>query len=168
MSVPAKQIVASGAFDDVRSRDLRFLQEAARLGPLTVLLWTDDAIRQVAGTPPKFPFAERHYLLNAVRYVEAVIPAGIAALDSIPEIPGLRPQIWVDTQTRASINREKFCRRKDMLYRVFKEEELAGFPESAPSPAVADRKKVVATGCYDWLHSGHVRFCEEVSAYGEL
>ena len=24
------------------------------------------------------------------------------------------------------------------------------------------------TGCYDWLHSGHVRFFEEVSGYGDL
>ncbi len=24
------------------------------------------------------------------------------------------------------------------------------------------------TGCYDWLHSGHVRFFEEASAYGDL
>ena len=29
-------------------------------------------------------------------------------------------------------------------------------------------KKVIVTGCYDWLHSGHVRFFEEVSAYGDL
>ena len=24
------------------------------------------------------------------------------------------------------------------------------------------------TGCYDWLHSGHIRFFEEASAYGDL
>ncbi len=24
------------------------------------------------------------------------------------------------------------------------------------------------TGCYDWLHTGHLRFFEEASAYGEL
>ncbi len=30
------------------------------------------------------------------------------------------------------------------------------------------RKKVVVTGCYDWFHSGHVRFFEEVSGYGDL
>ena len=30
------------------------------------------------------------------------------------------------------------------------------------------RKKVIATGCYDWFHSGHVRFCEEVSELGDL
>ena len=27
---------------------------------------------------------------------------------------------------------------------------------------------MVVTGCYDWLHSGHVCFFEEVSRYGEL
>jgi cytidyltransferase-like protein len=29
-------------------------------------------------------------------------------------------------------------------------------------------KKVLVTGSFDWLHTGHVRFFEEVSQYGEL
>ena len=29
-------------------------------------------------------------------------------------------------------------------------------------------KKVLVTGCYDWFHSGHVRFFEEVSELGDL
>lgn len=29
-------------------------------------------------------------------------------------------------------------------------------------------KKVFVSGCYDMLHSGHVRFFEEASQYGEL
>jgi len=35
-------------------------------------------------------------------------------------------------------------------------------------PSALGRKKVIATGCYDWFHSGHVRFTEEASAYGDL
>ena len=35
-------------------------------------------------------------------------------------------------------------------------------------PSPGGRKKVLATGCYDWFHTGHVRFTEEVSAYGDL
>ena len=27
---------------------------------------------------------------------------------------------------------------------------------------------MIVTGCYDWLHSGHVRFFEEASSYGDL
>ena len=30
------------------------------------------------------------------------------------------------------------------------------------------RKRVVVTGCYDWFHSGHVRFFEEISTLGDL
>jgi len=36
----------------------------------------------------------------------------------------------------------------------------------APEPV--GRKKVIVTGCYDWLHTGHVRFFEEVSEYGDV
>lgn len=36
MSAP-KQVIVSGGFDDIKSRDLRFLEEAAKLGELTVL-----------------------------------------------------------------------------------------------------------------------------------
>lgn len=164
----AKQVVVSGGFDDIRSRDLRFLDEAARLGKLTVLLWNDQAVEQFTGVPPRFPLAERNYVLNAIRYIGSVIPVGAATPDSLPEISGVRPDIWADIETCANARREKFCRDKDILYRVFKDDELAGFPESPAMPSPQGRKKVVATGCYDWFHSGHVRFCEEVSAYGDL
>jgi cytidyltransferase-like protein len=46
-------------------------------------------------------------------------------------------------------------------------EAMRGFPmPSANAPSA--RKKVIVTGCYDWLHSGHVRFFEEVSELGDL
>jgi cytidyltransferase-like protein len=49
--------------------------------------------------------------------------------------------------------------------------DLSGFPYTPPpadAPRQAGEKRVVVTGCFDWLHSGHVRFFEEASAYGEL
>jgi cytidyltransferase-like protein len=48
-----------------------------------------------------------------------------------------------------------------------RDEELLGFPEFPATPGNG-RKKIIATGCYDWFHSGHVRFFEEVSALGDL
>lgn len=163
-----RPVIVCGGFDDIRSRDLRFLEEADRLGELTVLLWNDQAIEQITGKPPKFPFAERDYILNAVRYVGRVIPCGIATPNSLPEIAGVRPKIWADIESCANPGREKFCKDKDLSYRVFKPDELSGFHEPPPMLSTPGRKKVVATGCYDWFHSGHVRFCEEVSAYGDL
>jgi hypothetical protein len=72
----SKQVIVSGGFDDIKSRDLRFLEEAAKLGYLNVLLWTDSTIQQTTGKPPKFPLAERSYFLNAVRYVSRVVQLG--------------------------------------------------------------------------------------------
>ncbi len=55
-----------------------------------------------------------------------------------------------------------------MDYQVIPSEHLGGFPEAPPPQTRSGRKKVVVTGCYDWFHSGHVRFFEEVSAFGDL
>jgi hypothetical protein len=51
-------VLVSGSFDDVRSKHLRFLEEAARLGQVQVLVWDDEAVRAVTGQPPRFPLAE--------------------------------------------------------------------------------------------------------------
>jgi glycerol-3-phosphate cytidylyltransferase-like family protein len=67
------RVFVSGSFDDLRSRQVRFLEEAARLGPVWVLLWSDAVTQAVDGKRPKFSQAEREYFLNAIRYVERVI-----------------------------------------------------------------------------------------------
>ena len=80
-----KQVVASGGFDDVTSRDVRFLEEAAKLGELTVLVWPDVLVEQVTGEPPKFSLTERCYFLNAVRYISKVVTADVYAdCDTLP------------------------------------------------------------------------------------
>jgi len=166
MSTPT-QVVVSGGFDDIKSRDLRLLEEAAKLGELTVLLWPDATLQKLTGKAPKFPLTERLYFLNAVRYVSRVVATDdLASLDALPK--NLRADIWADVETTANSAREKFAAGNKMAYHVFRADDLKGFTEPAPLPAVPGRKKVVATGSYDWFHSGHVRFCEEVAQYGDL
>jgi len=160
----AKQIIVSGGFDDIRSRHLRFLEEAARLGELNVLLWSDQRLRQLHGQAPKFPWAEREYFLNAVRYVTRVIPSD----GPLEDLGGIQPHVWVDEEAEASDLRREFCARHGIEYRVLSAAQMSGFPEPLPMPTPAGRKKVVATGCYDWFHTGHVRFAEELSGYGDL
>jgi len=53
-------------------------------------------------------------------------------------------------------------------YHVVTDQDIAGFPPALAAVSQTRRKKVVVTGCYDWFHSGHVRFFEEVSELGEL
>ena len=164
-----KQVVVSGGFDDIRARDLRFLQEAAGLGELTVLLSSDEALQQLTGQPPKFPLAERVYFLEAVRYVTRVVPLDEDAnIDALSELEESSPDVWVVTEADANDDERDFCRQHDIEYHVLPAAQLAGFPAPPPMPSPPGRKKIVVTGCYDWFHTGHVRFTEEVSAYGDL
>jgi len=160
-------IIVSGGFDDIKSRDLRFLEEAAKLGALSVLLWPDAVISRLTGKAPKFPLAERLYFLNAVRYVSNVIP--LAETANVDELPANLPAgLWADVPATANAVREAFARRHGLAYRVFSADELKGFPAPPPMPSAPGKKKVIVTGCYDWFHSGHVRFTEEASAFGDL
>jgi len=173
-----KQIAVSGTFDDLRSPQIRFLEEASRLGEVTILLHPDEAVLKLTGQAPKFPQAERLYFLRAIRYVNQVILfSGPVQADALPEVPGFRPEVWVVGDGRASAAKAAHARARGLEYHVLGRERLKGFPDptapSAPSAEYssalpATRKKGVVTGCYDWFHSGHVRFFEEVSAYGDL
>ncbi len=166
MSRP-KQVIVSGGFDDLKSRDLRLLEESAKLGELTVLLWPDETLKTLAGETPKFPLAERLYFLNTVRYVSRVMVAdGSASFDTLPI--NLRADIWADVAAAANAARKKFAAENKIAGRVFSADELKGFPEPPPMPSAPGRKKVVVTGSFDWFHSGHVRFLEEVSTHGDL
>ena len=169
MSAAYQAVVVTGAFDDLRSRHIRFLEEASKFGELTVLLWPDRTVRELTGKPPVFPEAERVYFLNAIRHVHRVIPvSGAANPDALPAAGGFSPKLWVDGEDPGNETRKAYCQEHGLEYRVLPGEQLSGFPAPAPLPAVSGRKKVVVTGSYDWFHSGHVRFFEEVSAYGDL
>src|SRR5215469_6957784 len=122
------QVIVSGAFDDIRARDLRFLEEAARLGKLTVLLWPDKTVEQFTGKAPKFSLSERLYFLKAVRYVSDVISDKVSdTADTLPK--DIKADIWVDVEASANETREKFCREAGISHRVFKADEFKGFPE---------------------------------------
>ncbi len=162
-------MVVSGGFDDLRARGMRFLEEASRLGELNVLLWPDETLQRLSGKTPKFPLAERLYMLQAVRYVARVVPlAASGDINALPEMDGVQPGLWVDEEGSSSEARRAYCRRHNLEYRVLPATRMQGYPAPPPVPSAPGRRKVVATGCYDWFHSGHVRFCEEASTYGDL
>jgi cytidyltransferase-like protein len=177
-----KQVVVMGAFDDLRSRQIRFLEEAARFGEVTALLWTDDMVRQLDGRGPRFPEAERAYVLRAIRFVRQVIAVrksevrrpkaelDVGVLVSTAREAGVEPDVVVVNEDQDSVASRDGCQARGIGYRVLREDDLRGFPVHAMDPIATapGRKRVVVTGCYDWVHSGHVRFFEEVSAYGDL
>jgi cytidyltransferase-like protein len=166
-----KPVAITGAFDDLNSRSVRLLQEAARLGDLTVLLWPDSVVQEATGKPPRFPQAERSYFLSAIRYVTRVVPlTGPGDPGVLPEVAGFKPAIWVVEEPSDDPRKKSFCAQHGLQYHVLPESQLRGFPAIlAPPPQRASlRKKVIVTGSFDWFHSGHIRFFEEVSAHGDL
>lgn len=172
-----RQVIVSGSFDDLRSPQVRFLEEAARLGEVHVLLWSDSVIQALEGRPPKFPEQERLYFVQCLRYVSRVtLYRGRVERDALPQSNVIQPRqwymplIWVVPEAEDNPRKRTYCASMDLGYHVVKNEALQGFPAiryDALEP-LSKRKKVVVTGCYDWLHSGHVRFFEEVSGLGDL
>jgi cytidyltransferase-like protein len=162
-------VFISGAFNDIRSRDVRFLQEVSRLGELTVMLWSDKCFQALEGHLPEFPEAERHYILRAIRYVSRVVLVDEPIeQDRQPRHNGLRPDLWVVTETQDTPAMRQFCASLGIGYWVIPAAQLKGFPPQPESATAPAGKKVIVTGCFDWLHSGHIRFFEQASAYGDL
>ncbi|MGD0457356.1 MAG: adenylyltransferase/cytidyltransferase family protein [Terriglobia bacterium] len=166
-----KTVVVTGGFDDFKSQHVRFLEEASKLGGVHVLLWSDETVRALEGHPPKFPQEERLYLLQANRYVKDVrLVTGQVHQDSIPQVGGINPEIWVVEEASDDPRKRAYGESHGVEYRVFKKKDLGGFPALPfdPKGARSSQKRVIVTGCYDWFHSGHVRFFEEVSGLGDL
>ncbi len=61
--------VVETTLDNLRSDDVRFLEEAAALGPLHVRIPSDALVTRHSGTQPAFPAAERLFLAQSIRWV---------------------------------------------------------------------------------------------------
>jgi len=95
-------------------------------------------VERRTGRKPKLSLDERRYFFENIRYVERV--------ETAPSELGVEILDLSDS-------------------------DLSGFPYRAPpvdAPRPAGTKRVIVTGCYDYFHSGHIRFFEEASEYGEL
>lgn len=158
--------VIAGAFDDLQSSDVRLLEEASRFGPLTVRLFDDAMAARLK--PVKFPLAERRYTLESIRYVGRVEVLEGVPLSDVEAIHGPEPRDIACTDPTPELLH--LTRRRGVTLRVVDRTSLDRYPAPAPCPdnPRSDRRKIIATGCFDWLHSGHVRFFEEVSELGDL
>jgi cytidyltransferase-like protein len=170
MTETAEIVIVSGGFDDIRSEKVRFLQEAARFGILHIFLWDDNILQTLTAKAPRFPQDERLYFLQAIRYVYQVhLVRELPDVDALPVVANVRPTMWVVPESEHTPKKSAYCQAHGINYMVLKRQGLQGFPDTdIDESADSSRKKVIVTGCFDWFHSGHVRFFEEVSKLGEL
>ncbi len=161
-------ILVTGVFDDFRSPHLRLLHEASGFGDVHVFIPNDEVVTAETGNPPHFPLAERIYLLQSMRYVAAVHVTD-KPFDALTVGRSLRPAGWVMGEGDITPERRARADALGVELIALSAERLAGFPQNPPllssNPGV---KKVVVTGCFDWFHSGHVRFFEEAAGFGDL
>ena len=166
-------VLATASLDNVTSNDVRFLQEAARLGPLHVRVPSDSLIERTTGRRPTFPAAERRFLAASLRCVNSVGVVDTDATSAAARLASGFATVVVREGDADPRLRAVWAARGGRLAEI-PASQLAGFPaweadaESITPPALGDRPRVVVTGCYDWLHSGHVRFFMDASAFGDL
>ena len=165
-----KKVVVSGSFNNIKSCDVRFLHEASKLGELTVLLWSDDLFELLEGKKPEFPQAERKYFVESVRYVYQVIFIdNLSNRDEIPQTNKITPEIWAVTEKEDNTVKRSFCSKHGIQFSLIKESDLQLFPIIPfKFDSVTSNLKVIVSGSFDWLHTGHVRFFEETSKLGDL
>jgi cytidyltransferase-like protein len=163
-------VVVYGGFDNILSHDIRFLQKASRFGLLYVFLWNDEFIRSKTGASPKFPENERLYFLESIRFVHKVCMVNQPSSDiDFSVIKNVHPLAWFVRQDDVNSAIKTFCKKEKIKFRILKQSDIIGSPDAfeAKLNENAD-KKVLVTGCFDWFHSGHVRFFEEASEMGDL
>ena len=169
-------VFVEGIFDNIKTGQIRFLEEASKLGNVHVLLFSDKVCKIINGKKPNFPENERRYYLESIRFVSNLTLINTAInCDEIPLVEsqknnwGVVP-IWAVQEYSANIKKKDFCRRHGMQYHIIAERSLVGFPgkKSRGDSETLGKKKVAVSGCFDWVHSGHIRFFEEVSTLGDL
>jgi cytidyltransferase-like protein len=170
MSPPRPAFVAGG-FDDFRLPCVRLLEEAARIGPVHVLLWSDEVVAAETGRPPRFRVAERKYLVESIRYV-AQVTVCTTWVDGEPPpcVADVPEATWVVAESSVGEADPLRCKAAKWDRRVVPTATLAlaAQPPLDESTERGPQKRVLVTGCYDWFHSGHVRFFEEAAALGDL
>ena len=166
-----RAVIVTGSFDNLRSQHVRFLEEAAKCGSVHVALWRDETVEELEGAPPKFTERERAYLLQSLRFVDHVtLVRGAINPDTLTAFEGAKSDIWIVGEQGDAARVRAYAEARGIEYRVMPDADLSGFPVPAfrPPDFNSPRKRVIVTGCYDWFHSGHIRFFEEASELGDL
>lgn len=165
MTAQARTVVEA-SLDDLRSDDVRFLQVAAGYGSLHVRVPSDALVARTTGSAPHFPAAERLFLAQSIRWVNSAEVAERPVTRELDQVAARGTSLVVREEDGDAIPTEARAAGLDVHAVSRASREGFPLPESAePGPGVP---RVVVTGCYDWLHSGHIRFFMDAAEYGAL
>ena len=165
----AKTVIIAGGFDAMDSKKIRFIHEASRTGQLHILLFDDALIEQMTGAAPKFSLAERIYFVENILYVSHVhTVSSLQQLENVQALVGGDVDEWISLQSQELSGLNAIADKQEIDYHNISDDSLLGYPEHDYDLSESGNKKVIVTGCYDWFHTGHIRFFEEAAEKGDL
>ena len=109
-----KTIAVTGSFDNLRSKHVRFLEEAAKWEVCTWRCGRMNPCRRSKASRREFPERERAYLLQSLRFVDRVtLVRGSIEPDTLPDLGAVKPDMWiVDEEQRLPGKRAMRCRHE--------------------------------------------------------
>ena len=162
----ARPVVIEASLDDVCSADVRFLQEAARLGPLHLRIPSDVALARTTGSLPHFPAAERLFLAESFRWIHTATITDEPLADAAARLADDGAVLAVPEEDAATMR--DLTVAAGLTTRLVSVASRTGFPLPEATDPQPGTPRVVGTGCYDWLHSGHVRFFLDAAQFGAV
>ena len=164
----ASRTVVEHSLDDLRSDDVRFLQEAAGAGELHVRIPSDALVQERTGAAPKFPQAERLFLAESLRWVSSAEVVDSTVFTALPAVAAQAATLALRAEDEDSALRSA-AEAAGLQVRAISPDERAGFPLIEPDHELAEGEPtVIVTGCFDWVHSGHIRFFMDAAEHGAL
>ena len=160
-------VVVEATLDNLKSDDVRFLEEASALGPLRVRVPSDALLTAQTGAAPMFPAAERLFLAESLRFVERAEVVDVPVAEALAELAAEGASLAVREED-ADPDLGAAAAACGIALTVVTPAARAGFPVPDPPDPPSGAPRVVITGCYDWLHSGHIRFFMDAAAYGAV
>ena len=161
------RVVVEASLDNLGSDDVRCLEEAASLGPVHVRIPSDGLVASLTGAAPLFPAAERLFLAESLRFVAAAEVVDRPVADTLERLAADAATLVVrEEDLEPSL--AAAAGAAGIGVHVVTRAARAGFPVPALPSEPPPGPSVVVTGCYDWLHSGHIRFFMDAAAYGDV
>ena len=160
-----RRAVVEFGLDDLRSDDVRFLEEAAKVGPLHVLVPTDRLLAVQTGAVPRFPQAERLFLAESLRWITSAELVDVSLAD---DYSPLEPSDALAVRGEDVPLMREGALADGWAVHVVEPRDRAGFPLYEPEPLPQGARTAIVTGCFDWVHSGHIRFFMDAAEYGAL
>lgn len=123
-------VLVTGCYDWVHSGHVRFFEECAEHGELTVVVGNDINVHALKGEHhPLFPQEDRRFWVGAIRFVHrALIATGMGWLDAEEQIRQVKPAIYAVNEDGDRPEKRRYCEQHGLRYLVLKRLPRAGLP----------------------------------------